>query len=399
MLGTKARLIIAMNALYNIAESLCSVFVSVYFYVHSLDIATVFWHYITLYTATPAAFVLAGWYAKSHDRTHVFRIGLMLHACYYASLLYLREASPDYVIPLGALLGITWGFFWAGNNTFQFDASAEMERPEYFLGMISVVSGGARLAAPIVSGFIIYLAPTKQGGYLVLFTTAMVIYLAASALSFRMLPSRSNRPFHIKKALFPPPAHRDWRLIMLASASLAGSFHIFHFLLAILMYMRLGNEAQVGGYVSLQGLISITVSYIVGRYVMPHTRSLFMFWGLVALIAAGLIVTWELSITTLLLFAVLRSIALPMFGIPHTGIRFEVMQRTAATPSERIEYLCAWEIPLALGRIFMMIMLIALHHFAGEYGLRAVLLLLCLNRIITYRLLRRISFVRDPRLA
>ncbi len=398
-LKPEARLIIGLNALYNVAESLCSVFVSVYLYLHSMDLNRVFLHYTTLYAVTPVVFILAGWYAKSRDRSHVFRIGLALHAVYYALLLYLREASPDYVILLGALLGVTWGFFWAGNNTFQFDYSEHAGRREYFLGLISSVSSASRLIAPLASGAVIALAPTRQTGYHLIFFIALLIYLTAIGLSFYIPHAKSSRPFHLKKALFPPKEHRDWRLVMLASASLAGSFHIFHFLLAIVLFTKVGSEAGVGGYVSLQGLVSVTVSFLVGRFVVPQTRSSFMFWGMAALATGGVLITWKLSVATLILFAFLRSVSLPLFGIPHMGIRFEVMQRTIVHPSERIEYLCAWETPLAVGRIAMMIALMLLYAAFGEAGLRAALLMLCLNRIATYWLLRRISFVRDPSLS
>jgi MFS transporter, YQGE family, putative transporter len=395
-LKPKAWLIISMNALYSVAEALCSAFVSVYFYINSLDINLVFQHYITLYAVTPVAFIFAGWYAKTKDRTYVFRIGLILHAVYYATLLYLREDSVDFVIPLGGLLGVTWGFFWAGNNTFQFDYSEGGKGREYFLGLISAVSGGAKMAAPFISGAIIEFAVTPEWGYHTIFFTALVIYLVAIGLSFRIPHIRSHQPFAIWKALFPPKEHRDWRLIMLASASLAGSFHIYHFLLAILMFMQSGSEAAVGGFVSLQGLINITTSFLVGRYAKSHRRIRFLFWGLLFLLAAGMVVAWKITITTLLLFAFLNSISLPLFGIPHTGIRFEVMQNTIADPTERIEYLCAWEAPLAVGRILMMTVIMILYALAGEQGLRFALLLLCLNRIATYWLLKRVSFLKEP---
>lgn len=199
----KARLIIALNALYSIADSLCSVFVSVYFYVNSLDINTVLIHYLTLYIVTPVVFTLAGWYAKSRDRTHVFRIGLVLHAAYYASLLYLREDAPQYAMHLGALLGVTWGFFWAGNNTFQFDFSSGMRSREYFLGMISTVSSGAHLIAPLFSGLLISLAPEKHTGYQIIFSVALVLYVIASVLSFRIPHSEKGKPFRFFRALFP----------------------------------------------------------------------------------------------------------------------------------------------------------------------------------------------------
>lgn len=395
----KAWLIIALNALYSIADSLCSVFVSVYLYTQSQDINTVLIHYLMIYIVTPVVFSFAGWYAKSRDRTHVFRIGLALHALYYASLLYLREDAAHYAAHLGALLGVTWGFFWVGNNTFQYDFSHQMRSREYFLGLVSTVNNGSRLIAPMISGLLISFAPTKHAGYQIIFTVALVVYIVASLLSFRIPHSEKGKPFRIKRALFPPKEDRDWRIIMIASASLAGSFQIFHFLLAIVMYSLENSEAQVGIYVSLQGLVSITTAFLVGRFVVPKTRSSFIFWGVVALILAGLIISWKISMITLIAFGFLRSISLPLVGIPHTGIRFDVMERTATTSDERIEYLCAWEVPLAVGRIVMMGTLLALYALFGEMGLRITILLLCFNRIITYLLLRQVSFVKDPELA
>lgn len=162
------------------------------------------------------------------------------------------------------------------------------------------------------------------------------------------------------------------------------------------MFMQLGNEAGVGGYVSFQGLITIITSYLVGRYVQPSTRKAFMFWGVAVLVIAGACVFWETSIATLLIFGLLRSISLPLFGIPDTGIRYQVMDNTLAESCERIEYLCAWEVPLAIGRIVMMGTLTALYSLCGDLGLRITLLILCLVRISTYWLMCQVSFVKHP---
>lgn len=399
-LQSKAWLIILLNAFYSVADALCSVFVSVYFYVNSLDVSLVFQHYITLYITTPIAFIFAGWYAKTHDRTHVFRIGLILHAVYYAVLLCLRTDSVNYVIPLGALFGITWGFFWAGNNTFQFDFSAGGKSREYFLGLITAVSNSAKMVAPFVSGAIIALSPTPERGYHLVFFLALVIYLVSILVSFCIPHIKTHRPFRIRKALFPPKEDRDWRLIMAAAASLAGSFHIFHFLMAILMFRYvIENEAAVGGYVSFQGLITVITAFLVGRYVTPHRRRYFMFCGVAVLLLAGMVVSWKISFTTLMLFALLRSVSLPLFGVPHTAVRFEVMHHTAEAPTERIEYICAWEIPLAIGRIIAMCAVMILYAVAEEAGLRMAVFLLCAIRIVTYALVKRVSFVKQPELA
>ncbi|MBW7864112.1 MAG: MFS transporter [Candidatus Hydrogenedens sp.] len=395
-LHPKAWLVLALNALYNIAESLCSVFVSMYFYVNSLDFRVVCYHYLALYLVTPVVFIFAGWYAKTRDRVHVFRIGLALHAVYYGALLWFREDSANHAVPLGILLGVTWGFFWAGNNTFQFDFST-LERRDYYLGLISTVSGASRLVGPLLSGLIIGLAPRAEMGYRALFAGALCLYLAAIAMSMAVPHGRTRKPFHLRPALLPPPEHRDWRLVMLASATLAGSFHIFHFVLALIMFLRTGSEINVGGFVSAQGLVGVVAAYVVGRWVTRRTRKASMLAGTLCLLAGGGLIAWRLDLVTLIIFGFLRSLSEPLFGIPHTGIRFDAMQRTAA-PEDRIEYLAAWEVPLALGRLVTMTLLIGLFTLLGEAGLRVTLMVVSSYRVATYLLLRRISFVADPAL-
>ena len=389
-----AGVVLLLNALYNIGDSLCSVFVAVYFYLISQDFMTVCYHYLALYIVTPIVFLFAGWYSQARDRVHVFRLGLVLHAVYYATLLWLREDSPHYAVPLGALLGVTWGFFWAGNNTFNFDVTTS-ERREYYFGLLSVVVGLARLGAPLLSALIIHFAPTHRLGYHVIFFVAVVVYIVALVASLWVPHDRKRRPFRIKRALFPGRDQWDWRFIMLAAATLAGSFSIFQFLLGLVMFMQTGSELSVGGFAALQALAAIGVSYIAGRVIVPANRRKAMLLAVCVLVAAGALISLKLTVLTLVLFGFMRSAAQPLFSIPHWSVRLDVIANDAEEPAQRIEYMCAWEVPLAIGRIVMMSLIILLATLFEELGLRIALFLLCANRILTYFFLSRISLLRD----
>ena len=385
-----AWVVLALNALYNIADAMCSVFVGVYFYVNSRDFDTVCYHYLALYTVTPFVFVLAGWYSQARDRLHVFRLGLLLHAIYYAVLLVMRERSAEYPVVLGSLLGITWGLFWAGNNVFSFDVTTKEER-DYYFGWLSAVTGAARMVAPLLSGVIIYFTPGVHLGYQVVFALAALFYLAAIVLSVRIPPDSTPRPFRLRRALFPGRDQWEWRRIMFASASLVGSINILSFLLGLIMYMQTSSEMNVGGYAAFQALTGILVSYAIGRYVVPATRNRSMFWSAVLILAAGILVTLQLNITTLILFGMLHAIAAPLFGVPHSSLRFDVIDRSAENPAQRIEYLCAWEVPLAMGRTAMMILLILLVQWEAQVGLKIALFVMCAMRVVTYLLLRPLA--------
>jgi YQGE family putative transporter len=388
-LSPHARVVLGLNALYNIADALCSVFVGVYFYVNSRDFDTVCHHYLALYTVTPFVFVLAGWYSQARDRLHVFRLGLLLHAAYYALLLVLRERSAEYPVTLGALLGVTWGLFWAGNNVFSFDVTTKEER-DYYFGWLSAVTGAARMFAPLLGGLVIYFSPGGLLGYQLVFAMAVFFYLAAILLSSRIPADSTPRPFHLRRALFPGRDQRDWQRIMIASASLMGSINILSFLLGLILYMETRSEMNVGSFAAVQALAGIAVSYVIGRTVRPGTRNRAMLWSALLILAAGVMVTLELNLVTLVLFGLLQAVAAPLFGVPHSSLRFDVIDRCAEEPGQRIEYLCAWEVPLAVGRTVMMLLLIWLVQWEAQTGLKVALFVMCAMRIVTYLVLRPI---------
>jgi len=395
-LDRKAWVALTLNALYSAAEALCSVFVSVYLWINSQDFLTVCWYHVTIFFVTPFFFLLAGWYSQVRDRLHMYRLGLVLHAVFYATLLSLEKRSGDYPVALGALLGVTWGVYWAGANTFNYDVTTPGRR-EYYIGLVMAVSGAVSLLAPLLSGFIIRSASIPQHGYRMVFAIVLGLYVLSLALSFLIPRDNVRRPFRIARALFPRKDQRDWQLMMLASASMSGSFNIFPFVLGLLMYMRTGNELSVGGYASLQALAGVIVAFIVARVVTPRTRRPYMFWGLIVLVAAGCLMAFEVTATVLIVFGLLRSISGPLFGIPYGGLRYDVIAKCAQDPSQRIEYIAAWEVPLAIGRVIMMFVMMGIYYFlnGNEVALRIVLFVICAIRVLTYRFSTSTSVLRE----
>lgn len=392
-LSRNVRVVLLLNVLYYVADALCSVFVGVYFYVHSLRFEVVCYHYLALYFVTPLVYLLAGWYAQRVDRLHVYRLGIAFHAVYYGLLLGLQKAAPDYAVSLGVLLGVAWGLFWAGNNTFNYDVVKAAQR-DYFFGWWNAVTGASRFAAPAISALILWSVADEETGYYILFGVAVGLYVIGIGVSALVPPDRVRRPFHLARALFPGKDQRDWRLVMVASATQAGSFHLFYFLLGLAMYMVTDSAALVGVFTAFQFLAGILVSLMVGRLVRPSTRKPCMRWATVLLVAAGAVVAWDMNPWSLVFFGLVRSVALPMFMIPYSSIRFDVIDHSVRDPSERIEYLCASEVPLATGRVLMMLVLLLLAGTLDEPGIGFALFLLCASRILTYQLIVRTSVVK-----
>lgn len=387
-----AWVVILLNVLYGVADSFCSIFVGVYLWVNSLDFQVVCRHYVALYLTMAVTFLFAGWYAQARDRVHVFRLGLALHVVYYGALLFLREHAPDHAVGLGMLFGVTSALYWTGNHTFNFDVVTARQR-DYFFGWMGAATGIARMLAPLFSGLIIRSAPAAHQGYLWVFAGAAAVYAAAIVVSGWMPSDSEPRPFHLRRALFPGKDQREWQWMMLVSASLAGIYGIFDFILGLLMFMHTSSEMSVGGFSSLQATAGIVVSYALGRFIVPKTRRLSMFWSTILMFAAGVLVVFRLNLFTLIIFGFLRSIASPLFNVPYASIRFDAIERCVQSPSQRIEYLCAWEVPLATGRVMIMLLMALLFACFGEMGIRATLFIICANRFLTYYLVTRVPGV------
>lgn len=390
----QALVVLALNVLYNVADALCGVFVGVYFWIHSLALSVVCYHYLTLYVVTPVVYLFAGWYSQRFDRLHVFRLGIFCHGLYYGLLLWLQEGAVYHPVALGVVLGVAWGFFWAGNNTFNYDVVDAAGR-DYFFGWLNALVGTARFAAPAISALVLYWAPEGDAGYHAIFAVAIVLYALGIAGSFLVERDGTCRPFRLARALFPGRDQRDWRLVMAASATQAGSFHIFYFLLGVAMYRETDSAATVGVFTSFQFLAGILVSYLVGRHITPQTRRPAMGIASLLLVLAGAIIAWDINVATLVIFGFIRSVALPLFMVPFSSIRLDVIDQSVEEPAQRIEYMCASEVPLAAGRVVMMVLLLALSGYLDDLGVRIALFLLCANRLLTYALIAKTSVVRS----
>ena len=394
-LHPQAKVAFVLAGLYNAADALCQIFVSVYFWRNSHDLMVICWYYLALYSVTPIVFVMSGWYSKVRDRLHVYRLGIILHAVYYATLLVLREESVHYTFPLGLMLGVTWGTFWAGANTINYDVTTSGRR-EYFIGIMNAVSQASRSVAPLLGGFIITRTADRLTGYHVVFAVAVGLYLLSFLVSFFMTRDPRRTPFRIKRALFPSKDQSDWRYVMLASFTSAGAVEIPAMFLAILMFMQTENELNVGSYAAYQALIAIAISYAFGWWIRPETRRQHLFWSSLVNALSAIILLFPITLTSLMAFALLRSASLAVFGIGHFSMRMEAIMNAAEDSLQRIEYLCAWEVPLAIGRVIIMLITVALALTLDDPGMaiRIVIVFICVLRMTTYYFLSKTTMLR-----
>lgn len=390
-----ARTLLAINALFWAADGLCSIFVNIYLWRVQREFPVLLRYNLACWVTIPPFILLAGWLAQARDRTWALRIGLALHAVFYLSLLSLREAAVGHVVPLGVVLGVAMGFYYAGLHTLTFDVTAQGER-DYYVGLSSFTSGITGAVAPFAAGAVIGLAAGLRG-YVMVFALAVVLYVVAFATSLRLPPDREVRAFRIRVALLPPKEHSDWRRVMALWAVFGGRFGIFMFIVGLLMYMASGSEMVVGGYSLVTGSIRILGSLVVGRAVTPARRLPFMLLGALSGTAAGLIMLGPINLLVVWAFGIMLAVSTPLFSIPSSAIQLDVIGRTAADPSQRVEYVCAREVPLAVGRFIYLAVLWSLYDLLTKnlLGLRIAVCVTAATALLGYFIMSRISFVRE----
>ena len=353
---------ITITGLYTAAESLCSAFVGLYLLKNSGDLKTVLLHYLALYGSLPIFFVFAGWYAQAHDKLHVYRLGIMLHTVYYALLLYLQNRAPDHAVELGLLMGLTWGMFYAAANTIHFDVSSNGRRG-YYLGLLTSVNGFFQLAAPLVSGIVIHLFPERNVGYEIIFTFAIALYCACFLITFRLPNDRVGKPFRFPAAVFPKRQQRDWRMALLSATLQLGIDVVMVITMPLLMFLETSSEFSVGGFASFQALAFIIVAFFVGRSISTSWRKRYMLIGAIATLAGGIVLAIDIRLATIVFYGFMRAIGEPMFGIPQSTIRWNIISSTITGPAERIPYLCAFEVSLGLGRVLALAPIVIAFYF------------------------------------
>ncbi len=140
----------------------------------------------------PLTFILAGRWAKKIDRVIVLRIGVIFLALFYLTVLLTGKHASTFLLLLGGLLGIGYGFYWLAYNVLTFEIT-EPETRDFFNGFLGILASVGGMIGPIAAGIIITRFE-KFTGYSIVFGLSLALFALAVLLSFSLKP----RPAHGK---------------------------------------------------------------------------------------------------------------------------------------------------------------------------------------------------------
>ncbi|PYZ98636.1 MFS transporter [Alteribacter lacisalsi] len=383
-------LLLLIGGLYSLGIALSNTFVNVYLWKQSGEYVDIALYNLAVVILQPLTFLLAGRWAKKIDRVIVLRLGVIFLSIFFTTVLMMGENAGKYLLVLGALLGIGYGFYWLSFNVLTFEIT-EPETRDFFNGFLGILTSFAGMIGPIGAGFIIT-HMEKLTGYRVIFAISLGLFLLAVVLSFFLNRRSAEGGYHLKDIWSLKKEDSNWKAILYAHFFQGLREGTFIFLIVVWIYVATGSELALGTYGLVASAVAFICYYLTGRFVKPALRKRAILIGGLMLYGAIFLIIFELNFALLLTYGVVVSIAYPLLLVPYVSLTYDVIGNGWKAAEMRVEYIVVRELFLNFGRITSIVLFIGAVLLMGDRpGIPIVLLILGAGHTIIYWVVRKIQ--------
>ncbi|MEK3797775.1 MFS transporter [Peribacillus sp. FSL H8-0477] len=386
------RLLLLIGGLYSLSIALSNTFVNVFLWKQSGEFIDIGLYNLTIVLFQPLTFILAGRLAKKVDRVIVLRLGVIFLALYYLTVLFVGENATQFIILLGALLGIGYGFYWLAFNVLTFEIT-EPETRDFFNGFLGLLGSFGGIIGPVTAGYIIS-RMNAFSGYHVVFGISLGLFAVAVVLSFFLVRRPANGKYLFLRILSERKNNENWRLITLAHFFQGVREGTFMFVISIFVFIKTGSELALGNFSMLNSVIAFIAYFVASRYIKPHMRKKAILVGGILLYAGVFLVAFDVSYIKMLMYAAVIAIAYPILLVPYTSLTYDIIGTAWNAAEMRIEYIVVREMYIQMGRVVSLLGFIAVvYFFDPAISLPYFLLIVGAGHTLIYLFVRRIKSI------
>ncbi|WP_160721711.1 MFS transporter [Bacillus sp. USDA818B3_A] len=383
-------LLLIIGGLYSLSVALSNTFVNIYLWKQTGKYSDIALFNLSIVVLQPLTFILAGRWAKKIDRVIVLRIGVILLAMFYLAVLLTGTQASTYLLLLGALLGMGYGFYWLAYNVLTFEIT-EPETRDFFNGFLGILSSAGGMIGPIAAGLIITRFE-KFAGYTFVFGLSLALFGLAVFLSFSLKRRPASGRYCFKRILEERKQNDNWRLVTNAHFFQGLREGTFAFVISVFVYISTGSEMSLGTFGLINSGISFVAYYFASRLIKKNNRKKAILIGGIILYASVLLIIWDLNFVKLLLYGGMIAIAYPLLLVPYSSTTYDVIGSGWKAAEMRIEYIVVREIYLNLGRIVSILsFLAAITWFNEEQSIPILLFFLGAGHLLIYLFIRRVQ--------
>jgi len=382
--------LILIGGLYSLSTALSNTFVNVYLWKQNEALMDLGIYNLAVVLLQGAAFLAAGWLAKRVDRIIVLRIGVCFLATFYLVVLMFTSTSRIYLVLIGSLLGLGYGFYWLAYNLLTFEIT-EPETRDFFNGLQGISGSFGGMVGPFFAGYVIS-SLTGDTGYLIIFGLSLSLFVVAVICSFFLQKRAAEGKYRLRDVMMERKQNRDWKRITYANYSQGLREGVFVFIISVFVFVETGSEMALGTFTLISSGISFLAYFLVGKYLKVKYRKTSMLVGAMLLYAAIAFLVYQVSYVKLLIFASIIALAYPLLFVPYMSLTYDVIGRAKEAASYRIEYIVIRELYLNAGRatsilIFMGIILL----LPEPIGIKILLLGAGAGHVFVYFFVRKVA--------
>ncbi|GAM13674.1 MFS transporter [Mesobacillus selenatarsenatis] len=383
-------LLLIIGGLYSLSIALSNTFVNIYLWKQSGELADLAMYNLSIVVAQPLTFILAGRWAKKVDRVIVLRIGVIFLALFYVTVLFVGTKASDFLLLLGVLLGIGYGFYWLAYNVLTFEIT-EPETRDFFNGFLGILGSVGGMIGPVAAGFIISRLE-KLTGYTVVFGLSLGLFSIAVLLSFFLKRRPAHGKYWFQRIITERKHDKNWRMVTNAHFFQGLREGVFVFIVSVFVFIATDSEMALGTYGLINSGISFLAYFFVSRMLKKEYRKKAILVGGVILFLAIFLIVFQVSYFRLLLYAALIAVAYPLLLVPYASMTYDVIGRGWKAAEMRIEYIVVRELFLNLGRIAsILLFLVSTHMFNEERAIPILLVILGSGHTLIYFFIRKIN--------
>lgn len=382
--------LLIIGGLYSLSIALSNTFVNVYIWKQTEDFFQIAIYNLTVVIFQPLTFILAGKMAKKVDRMIVFRIGIIFLAVFYVTVLITGTNANRFLILLGAILGVGYGFYWLAFNVLTFEIT-EPETRDFFNGFLGVLNSVGGMIGPLLAGVIISRL-TGFIGYTIIFIISLGLFALATFLSFFMSKRPAEGNYYFIKILHERKRNKNWRLVTNASFFQGIREGLFAFVINIYVYIATGSEMALGTFAFVNSFVSFITYYFASRYIKLQYRNRAMLIGGIILFSSVFLIIIKVTYPLLLIYSAMIAFAYPIVLVPFNSTSYDIIGKSWKARELRIEYIVVNELFLNGGRVCsILLFLIAVSHLAVKLVLPYLLLILGSGYLFIYVFIRHIN--------
>lgn len=391
-LNKKEKQVILVNGLFNMSGTLCSLFLSVFLFTLTNSILSMQFYSICRFIMIPIFFTIAGKLTHRFKLSTILSIGLVLMIGGMLFLLLNHALFVQYpllIYGFGLVFGSAEGMIWLSLNSLnQFVSTVESRNA--FLSVLGVFNSINNILSPILSTFLISLAPSDMVGYQFVIFLSIVIDVVVFIFAARTDVQSDGRKYSVRK-LFGHDEEKAWPLmrIIMIFYGIRDSFLLT--LSGLLLFQALNSDGAIySAFNIITAGISVIAYSLSGRIIHPKRIKKTFSFGAVMLIASMFVIVFFPNYIGVVLYALIFYTCFPIFFNSFQVVKMNVLSKF--TRHNLTGHIIAIEYMFGIGRMIGLVFFILMNLYfplnqttiysVVFYSLGIVVLILLMNRLI-----------------